>query len=464
MESEFRNIDKILKSELKDLQERFAKASTEAEKEEVKKEMKDKEEEIEDNVKQHRHIVGNVKTPRFRESIFKDVMEQLEGVSRDVQFDATERWYLLAFKDGVYDLRTGPMRKTRPTDYVLKTTKYKFPVHNEEKSRKVKAILESIHPDPEEREFAMLQMASELEGRNTHEKFFVNSGSGRNGKGIEKDLCVAAFGEYCTTPMATLLTEKRGASSSPSPDLMDLVGARVVFVSEPENGQTIKTATLRFLTGNDRVRIRQMYGMQQTLEPIAKFFLLCNDLPLMDAPNTDAVWDRIVLVLFRIRFVDNPKHDFESKIDRSLKTILKDLGPQFMLELLAIYRKYFDGNVLRLDVPASIQKMCSSYEDLNNPLKKFTRVQLSIEPNCPVIPTTKLFNLFTGLWATDENLSVQMSLTAFVNEVKKQMPTAKKERKWVDGSNLMCYTNVYVRDYQLQDDRWIPMEDEISST
>ncbi|KAJ3029984.1 hypothetical protein HDV00_009329, partial [Rhizophlyctis rosea] len=449
MQSEFRNIDKMLKSELKDLQEQFAKASTEAEKEEVKKEMKNKEEDIAQNVKDHGYIVGNVKTPRFRESIFKDVVERLK--------EAPEMYNLML-------LTAGEMRKTLPTDYVLKTTKYKFPVHNEEKSRKVKAIIESIHPNAEEREFALLEMASGLEGRNTHEKFFTWSGSGRNGKGIEKDLCVAAFGDYCTTPMATLLTEKRGSSSAPSPDLMDLVGARLVFVSEPENGQTIKTATLRFLTGNDRTRVRQMYGMQQTLEPIATFILLCNDLPLMDAPNTDAVWDRIVLLLFRIKFVDHPKHDFEKQIDRSLKTILKDLGPQFMLELISIYRKYFDGNVLRLKVPKSVQEMSSSYEDLNNPLKKFARIQLTIESNAVPLPTTKLFNLFTGLWATDENITIQISQKAFVDGIKKEMPTAKKERKWVDGSNLMCYTNIIVRGYKLQDDKWLPIEDETAST
>ncbi|KAJ3281226.1 hypothetical protein HK104_000133 [Borealophlyctis nickersoniae] len=181
--------------------------------------------------------------------------------------------------------------------------------------------------------------------------------------------------ELCKLPKPTILTTKRCQSSQANPEFVDLKGSRAVFCSELCEGEKIKSATLREITGNDRTRQRGLYGSQETIRPVFSLFLFCNSRPAMDAPDTDAIWDRERSVHFRTKFVDSLRLPHERLIDRELKTRLKSYAPHLMLKLLRFYTEYRE-NGYRLDPPQQVLDASKTYQMENNPVEKFFEEQV----------------------------------------------------------------------------------------
>ncbi|KAJ3051646.1 hypothetical protein HK097_007346 [Rhizophlyctis rosea] len=408
-----------------------------------------------------------------RSKIMKDLEELMDGYTRDIKFDGKP--YLLCFTNGVYDLLHDAIRPGLPEDYLTIGVPYALPdMSDPEIEKKLDALLESILPDEDLRDYVLKTLSTCLEGVNRHEQYWTWQGTGRNGKGILKDLMQHTLGEdFCKFPQPTIITSKRCQSSQASPELVDLKGARAVFLSEPCVGEKIKSATLREMTGNDKTRLRGLYGSQETVSPDFTLFLLCNGRPEMDAPDTDAVWNRERGVRFRHKFVESPKMPYERQMDKELKQKLPEYAPYFMVQLLRVYKRYRE-NGYKLEPPPQVLEVSNEYRLENNPVEKFFKEQIvRVETDCAevndgqgsqemkedesLLPVCRLWEAFET-WRKDEGITVIIPQNAFSQKFSKvSNDSFEKGRYSIDGVRQYAYTGMVIKDYEWDNEKvkWV---------
>lgn len=84
-------------------------------------------------------------------------------------------------------------------------------------------------------------------------------------------------------------------------DLVDLVGARLISVSETEEGESLAEAKIKQMTGGDTLKGRPLYGKYVEFQIKGKIWLATNSLPGIN--NTDhGIWRRIQAIPFNRTF------------------------------------------------------------------------------------------------------------------------------------------------------------------
>lgn len=157
-----------------------------------------------------------------------------------------------------------------------------------------------------------------------------------NGKSTITELAQYTYGDYFGTVPITLLTQKRGSSSSANPELADKAGKRFLTMNETEHDDVIHVGYMKELTGGDLIQARALYAEPFTYKPQFHLLVLCNNLPSIPS-NDGGTWRRIRAVLFPIAFVKNPVKPNERKGDKSLKGRIKKWNKAFMWLLLNKY-------------------------------------------------------------------------------------------------------------------------------
>jgi phage/plasmid-associated DNA primase len=133
-------------------------------------------------------------------------------------------------------------------------------------------------------------------------------------------LMLNAMGDYGYAADIAIFTQKRGQSGAAAPQMVRMRGRRFVTMSEPDEGEPLASALLKFLTGCDKITVRDLYaGSKQMIEfeIMCKFFLSCNEKPPVRTVD-GGTWRRIKVVDFPNKFVHEPKLPNEHPIDESI--------------------------------------------------------------------------------------------------------------------------------------------------
>ncbi len=287
-------------------------------------------------------IVRRLMGAKERQNIMHEAAISFRTSCRHFQNLLDAKKDVLAFAGGkVYDMTLMQMRETESFDYVTHTAGYVLPEQVDAPIRAVLLeLLAAMIPDPVELHYLLKSLASSLDGYNREEIFTIWTGIGRNGKGVLRDLMMAALGEYGHIINANFLTRERPSSSSPCPDLLNLKGKRFVAGSEPEKGARMNAGFVKFLSGRDPITGRFLHQNDEiSFEPQHSLFLLCNDIPDLDSED-DASWTRARIEHFPIKFVDQPVGPYQKKIDMTIKDKIQAWGPHFMLLLIEYYPIY----------------------------------------------------------------------------------------------------------------------------
>ena len=87
---------------------------------------------------------------------------------------------------------------------------------------------------------------------------FILIGDGANGKSTFVNVINKLLGVYSKAASSKTLVAK--GSSSIGDDLVDLVSARLISVSETEAGEALAEAKIKQMTGGDVLKGRPLYG------------------------------------------------------------------------------------------------------------------------------------------------------------------------------------------------------------
>lgn len=136
----------------------------------------------------------------------------------------------------------------------------------------------------------------ESNGHSAGLTFLPGPGSGGKTQLINNMKAVLGDFGYPLMKEALLGTNKGGAT----PELMDIDEKRFCWISETEDGEKLKVARAKALTGGDAITARQLYASTTQLTVVAKFFILTNEIPTFDA--TDSIERRITICPFRTIF------------------------------------------------------------------------------------------------------------------------------------------------------------------
>lgn len=161
------------------------------------------------------------------------------------------------------------------------------------------AFFERVQPDARMRGFLLRWFGVSMLGL-IEQKLAFLYGTGANGKSVLVDLMARMAGDYAATAKIESLTgtNRRGGGDA-TPDLVPLIGARMVRASEPDEGTRWQEGLIKDLTGGEPILVRALHADFVEVRPIFSLTISGNHKP--DIRGTDeGIWRRMMLVDFGV--------------------------------------------------------------------------------------------------------------------------------------------------------------------
>jgi len=230
-------------------------------------------------------------------------------------------------------------------------------------------FLETVQPDPAMRGFLKRWFGYSMTGLTVEQKLAFLYGGGRNGKSTLVDTIAKILADYgSTVPIETLTGTEQRKGSDATPDLVRLPGARMVRASEPEQGQRLKEALVKALTGGEAIMIRRM--QQEFVEVVPEFKLTIsgNHKPEIRGGD-DGIWRRVMLVPFEEQIA-------EADVDRLLA---RDLWEQEREGIFAwLVEGCLDYLQNGLGAPDAVKAATEEYRHESDPVRLFLTTECAI--------------------------------------------------------------------------------------
>jgi putative DNA primase/helicase len=222
-------------------------------------------------------------------------------------------------------------------------------------------------------------------------------GLGANGKTTLLKVLQALLGPFAqVAPLSLLLEPKHGRSNIPN-DVARLAGVRFVVTSEtPEHGR-LSEATIKALTGNERLTGRFLNREFFDFEPTHKVLLVTNNKPVIRGQE-HAIWRRIALVPFAVKFwrpEELPPQGSPLQDKHLVETLLKELPGILRWAVDGCLAWQCDG----LALPKIVQAATSEYREEQDILKPFLD-ECCITDTAAWISTDDLYVKYET-WTTD---------------------------------------------------------------
>ena len=165
-------------------------------------------------------------------------------------------------------------------------------------------------------------------------------------------------------------------------DLVDLAGARLITVSETEEGQSLAEAKIKQMTGGDTLKGRPLYGSYVEFKITGKLWLATNSLPQIN--NSDhGIWRRIMAIPFNRTFTAQEQ-------DKALQSKL-------MVELPGILNWALKGCLQwqqeGLNPPSVIEEQVAEYKSSMDSISQFLQDECEVQPDCSY-PASQFYSAY----------------------------------------------------------------------
>jgi len=151
---------------------------------------------------------------------------------------------------------------------------------------------------------------------------------------------------------------------------MTLRGKRLVWASEIDEGRKINAGKIKWLTGADTLIGRSPFARREvTFKPSHILLMITNFKPVIN-PEDGALWERIHLIEFRVRFLDSPNGENQRLRNPNIANELKEEAAGIMAWLVA---GYIERKKKGLAPPASVLTATEEYKQAEDPIKQFIK-------------------------------------------------------------------------------------------
>jgi len=279
------------------------------------------------------------------------------------------------------DLRTGTTRPAQQSDFITKSLNVKQ-LGKSKEARRWLAFLSQIFGDDVELIDWLKRWCGYLLTGSTSEQIFVFCfGLGANGKSVLADTIRFILGDYARAIAAETLTESKRQAGGATPDLAELIGARLAMSSETEDGAALAESLIKSLVAGDTMTVRKLYAAPIQFTPQFKLMMLGNHKPIIRG-NDYGIWRRVRLIPFKKTFSPEQR-------DPALLEKLRAETPHilaWMVEGCIEWQRRGLG-----DVPATIRQATGDYHDeqdlVGRWLAECCRQSPSFETSCTDIYT-----------------------------------------------------------------------------
>ena len=223
------------------------------------------------------------------------------------------------------------------------------------------AFLARIQPSAEMRAFLQRWFGLSMTAHTGEQKLAFLHGMGANGKSVLVDLMARIMGAYAATAKIESLTGKnRRGGGDATPDLVPLMGARMVRASEPDEGERLQEGIIKELTGGEPILVRALHSDFVEVRPVFKLTISGNHKPEIRGTD-DGIWRRVLLVPFDVQ-IPKPERDPE------LLGKLLEEGPGILNWLVDGLLAYLEGG---LQEPAAVLDATREFREESDPVGAF---------------------------------------------------------------------------------------------
>lgn len=303
---------------------------------------------------------------RLRAMLF--LAQSEPGISaRWSEFDS-DPW-LLACSNGTVDLRTGTLRPADRSDKLSRLVPIDF--DPEATCSAWDLFLERVQPDPNVRGFLQRAIGYTLTGSTAEQCLFFLYGSGANGKSVLIEVLSALLGEHAVAASFDSFAG-RNAGGIPN-DIARLAGARLVTVSEVEDGTRLREVLIKDLTGGDTIPARFLHHEYFDFRPIFKLWVRGNHKPQIRGTD-EGIWRRIRLIEFPVQI---PEAERDPRLFEKLRSELPGI-------LAWAVRGCLEWQRLGLSPPETVKQATRAYRDEMDVIGNFLAECCELEPNATV--------------------------------------------------------------------------------
>lgn len=323
----------------------------------------------------------------------------IEGIPLDHEKLDADGW-LLGAENGVIDLRTGRPRPADPSDLLT----LRCPVEWDEDATAPRwsRALEEWFPDPDVRAYVKRVAGASLVGAQRDHAFIIHYGLGGNGKGTFTRALQTVLGPYAVEVHLSLLVETKYKEHDTVK--ADLFRKRLAVAVETERRIRLAEASVKNLTGGDRIRARRMREDPWSFDPTHSLWLQTNHLPEISGRD-EGIWRRIRVVKW-----ENTFRGQEAE---------KDLDETLAAEAPGVLRWLVEGCLEwqehGLDEPEKVVRDTLAYREKEDIFSRFQNdVGLVFSPDLE-IQAAELQDIL-GEWASEEGIDRPQGATNWLRE------------------------------------------------
>lgn len=310
---------------------------------------------------------------------------------------------LLNVKNGTVDLRDGTLKPHDPANMITKLAPFNY--DPDAQAPTWDRFLADIIPDPDVRDYLQRAVGYSATGGVEEQVLFFLHGGGQNGKSTFIETISLVMGDYSGPAPRDLLMVSHNANRELQATALH--GRRLIVSQESEENRRLDEATVKALTGGDRIQARPLYQVYFDFAPTHKLWLSSNHKPRIKGTDF-AIWRRVKLIPFDVQIADDKK-------DGTLKGKLKKEGP-------GILRWIVDGarawQQRRLDEPEAVKGAIAEYRDAEDLFAQWMEECCTCSPGAWE-PSAMLYHSFRS-WCESHGERSVMKQNAFGMRLKKE--------------------------------------------
>lgn len=276
-------------------------------------------------------------------------------------------------------------------------------------------FLEMTQPDAAMREFLQCFAGAALLGAHGKPVILFHYGEGANGKSTFAEGLHRLFGGYSQALNAEAFAgvgQKRGDQATP--ELAQLPGKRLVIVNEIAEGEPVREALLKALSGGNTMQARHLNGRFFDFVPAFRAMMSGNAMPRITGTDF-GIWRRLKIVPWEVTLQEPSQRDMEI------------IMSEFAAERPGILNWLLDGleryMLEGFSIPPKVQVLTDAYKaevDIVGSFLEACVVSCAVNPDDAEdgIQAGPLFETF-ALWA-QQNGKPKMTNTRFGREMAKK--------------------------------------------
>jgi P4 family phage/plasmid primase-like protien len=248
----------------------------------------------------------------------------IPGVPLDHELLDADPW-LLGVRNGVINLRTGELRPARPADLIT----MQCPVEYDPQALapRWEEAMKEWFPDPEVREYAQRLAGAALYGGQRDHVLAIDYGTGRNGKGAYSRAISNVLGPYAATVHMSLIVDQGREQHDTVKS--HLFRVRLATAAETKRRVALNEASIKALTGGDRIQARRMREDPWEFDPTHMLRLQTNYLPEISGRD-EGIWRRIRVLKWVSNFEGREDPQLDEKLAAEAPGILRWMVEGFL--------------------------------------------------------------------------------------------------------------------------------------